>query len=84
MEDVESSNSCTIVVIGLDEIFSTLGVDVKMFHLLMAEVNLFHVIFNLNRVLTTTCFKKGFHIIILYLRLKNFLEKCLVQFQVYI
>ncbi len=54
------------------------------------EVNPFHVIFDLNGLLITTCFKKGGYgkasscTIILHPRLKEFLEKCLALFHVYI
>jgi len=73
-----------VVVIDLDENLSILGVDIEMFHLPMVEVSLFHVIFDLNKVLITTCFDRGSHTIIIRLGLKEFVNKCFVQFQVYI
>jgi hypothetical protein len=73
-----------LLQVSLDEILLTLGVDFTMHHLFMAEVGPFHVIFDLNGVLITTCFDKGSHNIILCLGLKELLEKCLEQFQVYI
>lgn len=79
-KDMESPNTCVIVAIGLDEIPSTSSVDAKMPHSLMVEMNLFHVIFNLNKVLITTHFNRGSHIVILHFGLKEFLEKCLAQF----
>jgi hypothetical protein len=84
VKDMESPNSHVVVAIGLDEIPFTLGVDVKVFHLLVTEVNLFHVIFDLNEVLIVTHFNRGFHTIVLCFGLKDFLEKFLIQFQVYI
>jgi hypothetical protein len=48
------------------------------------EVNPFHMIFNLNGVLIITHFDRGSHTVIIRPGLKEFLEKCLVQFQVYI
>ncbi len=47
-EDMESPNSHEVVAIGLDEIPSTLDVNAKMLHLLTTDVNLFHMIFDLN------------------------------------
>jgi hypothetical protein len=84
VENVKSPNSHVIVVINLDEILLILGVNSMVHHSFMAEVGPFHVIFNLNGVLITTCFDKGSHNIILCLGLKELLEKCLAQFQVYI
>ncbi len=91
---MESPNSRAIVEIALDEIPSTSSidslqvfpssVDPLMLHSHVEEENPFHVIFNLNEVLITTCFDKGSHTIILHLGLKEFLKKCLAQFQVYI
>jgi hypothetical protein len=68
----------------LDEIPSTLGFDSRMPYLFIAKVNPFHMIFNLNKVLIVTRFDKCFHTVIFRLGLKEFLEKCLVQFQMYI
>jgi hypothetical protein len=83
-KNVESPNSCMVVAIYLDEIPSISSVVSKMPHLPMAKVSPFHVIFDLNGVLIATCFDKGSRIIILCLGLKEFLEKCLSQFQIYI
>ncbi len=84
VEDMELPNSRAIVAISLDEIPSTLNVDSKVPHLPMVEVSPFHVIFNLNKILITTCFNKGFHIVIFRFGLKEFMGKCLLQFQIYI
>jgi hypothetical protein len=84
VEDVWLPNSCIVVEFGLDEIPSTSSFDFAVCHLLAMEVNPFHVIFNLNGVLITTCFDKDSCIVIFRLGLKQFLEKCLAQFQVYI
>jgi hypothetical protein len=87
---MESPNSHTIIELGLDEIPSTSKIDSLMFHSLSLEVNPFHVIFDLNGVLITTCFDKGKYgkvascTIIFQPRLKEFLEKCLAEFHVYI
>jgi hypothetical protein len=70
---VDSPNSCVAFEIGLDEIPSTSGFDSIMFHLPTTKVSPFHVIFNLNKILITTCFNKGFRIVILHLGLKEFL-----------
>jgi len=73
-------NSCTIVELGLDEIPLTSGGDSPMFHSPTIEVSPFHVIFNLNKILITTCFEKcgygkaTFHTIVLRPRLKELLE----------
>jgi hypothetical protein len=80
---MESPNSHEVVAIGLDEIPSTLGVDAKMPRLPTVEVNLLHTIFDLNGVLIVTHFNRGFHAIILYFGLKNFLEKCLTQLYIW-
>ncbi len=80
-KDVELPNSCTIVAVGLDEIPSTSGVDFEEPCLPITKVNPFHVIFDLNRVLIAT---QGSHTVIFHPGLKEFLEKCLSQFQVYI
>jgi hypothetical protein len=74
---VELPNSFEIVVINLDEIRSTSSVDSTVLCSFVAEVNPFDVIFDLNGILITTCFDKGFQIVILRLGLKEFLEKCL-------
>jgi len=84
VEDVESLNSFATIEVSLDEIPLILGFDFKMPCSLTMEVIPFHVIFNLNGVLITTWFIKGFRTIILYLGLKEFLNKCLIQFQMYI
>jgi hypothetical protein len=89
-EEVESPNSHVIVELGLDEIPLTLGIDSLMPHSPSLKVSPFHVIFNPNRIMITTRFNKGgygkvaFYTIILWPRLKEFLEKCLMQFHVYI
>jgi len=82
-EDMESLNSHEVVAIGLDEIPSTLGVDAEMLRLPMAEVNLLHMIFDLNEVLIVTHFNRRFHTIIFYFGLKKFLEKCLTQLYIW-
>jgi hypothetical protein len=79
-KDRELPNSRTVVEVGLDEIPLTSSVNSEELHSSMMKVNAFHVIFDLNRVLITTCFNKGSCIIILHPRLKEFLEKCLLQF----
>jgi hypothetical protein len=84
VEDVESPNSCTVIEVGFDEIPSTLGVDFEVHFLFAKKMSPFHVIFDLNGILIATRFDRGSTIVILYPRLKEFLEKCLVQFQVYI
>ncbi len=77
VEDVESPNSCTIIVINLDEIPLTSSVNSPMFHLATTKVCPFHVIFNLNGIMITTCFDKCSYTIIFCHGLKEFLEKCL-------
>jgi hypothetical protein len=84
VEDLESPNSCMAIEVGLDEIPSTLSFDFVMVRSPIAKVSPFHVIFNLNGVLIPTRFNKCSRIIIFHLGLKEFLEKCLGQFQVYI
>ncbi len=84
VEDVELLNSFTTIEVSLDDIPLILGFDFKMPCSLTMEVSPFHVIFNLNGVLIATRFIKGFRTIILHLGLKEFLNKCLAQFQVYI
>jgi len=81
---VESPNSHMIVVVSLDVILLTLGVNFIVYCSFTVKVGPFHVIFYVNVVLITTCFNKGYHNVILRLGLKEFLEKCLAQFQVYI
>jgi hypothetical protein len=73
-----------IVAIGLDEILLASIVNSLVPYSPTMEVSPFHVIFYLNEVLITTRFDKGSHTIIFHPRLKEFLEKCLAQFQVYI
>jgi len=84
VENVESPNSHTVVEVGLDEIPSTSGVSSLMPCSHVTEVHPFHVIFDINGVLIATHFNKGFCTIIFHPRLKEFREKCLAQFQVYI
>jgi hypothetical protein len=81
VKDMESLNSCLVVEVDLNEIPSTLGFDFVVLRSLVMEVNPFHVIFNLNEVLIATHFNRGSHAIILHIGLKEFLEKCFVQFQ---
>jgi hypothetical protein len=64
VEDVESLNSRVIVVVNLDEIPLTSSVDSEVPHSPIAKVKPFHVIFNLDEVLITTCFDRGFCIVI--------------------
>ncbi len=73
VKDVESPNSHATIKRFLDEISSTSGFDSKMPHLFLAEVNSFHMIFNLNRVLIATRFDRGFRAVIFCLGLKEFL-----------
>ncbi len=70
--------------VNLDEIPLTSNVNSPMLHSATTKVCPFHVIFNLNKIIVTTCFNKHFCTIICHHGLKEFLEKCLVQFQVYI
>jgi len=84
VENVESPNSHVIVAINLNEILLILGVNITVHYSFTVEVGPFHVIFDMNGVLITTYFDKGSHNIILCLGLKELLEKCLAQFQVYI
>ncbi len=81
---MESLNLCTVVVVSLDEIPSTLNVDSGMPCSLVTKVTSFHVIFDLNEVLIATCFDRGFSTVIPCPGLKEFLKKCLAQFQIYI
>jgi hypothetical protein len=59
VKDVESPNSCTIIEVNLDEIALILGGNSPVFHLPMAKVTPFHVIFDLNASLITTHINKG-------------------------
>jgi hypothetical protein len=77
VENVESPNSRTVVVVDFDEIFLISGVDSEVPCLPMVEVSPLHVIFNLNGVMITTHFDKGFCTVIFCPSLKEFLEKCL-------
>jgi len=81
---VESPNSHAVVEVGFDEIPLTSSFDSIVFRLLTMELNPFHAIFYLNIVIIATRFDRGSHTIILHPGLKEFLEKCFVQFQVYI
>jgi hypothetical protein len=87
---VELLNSRVVIEVGLDEIPSTLGGDSAMPHLPIMEMNPFHVIFYFNKFLITTRFDKGKYgktascTVIFHPGLKEFMEKCLVQFHVYI
>ncbi len=87
---MDSLNSCIVVELGLDKIPSTSGGDSQMLLLPSPKMNSFHAIFDLNGVLITTHFNKGgygkvaSHTIILWPILKEFLEKCLMQFHIYI
>jgi hypothetical protein len=69
---------------------STLGVDSPIFHSPSPKVSPLHVIFNLNKKLVATHFDKGIYqrvpspIVVLKLGLKKFLERCVMQFHVYI
>jgi len=80
---VEWPNS-RVVKIGFDEILSTLSVDSTMFHSLAVKVSPFHVIFYLNKILIATHFNKCSCTIIFHFGLKEFMEKYLAQFEVYI
>jgi len=80
-EDVESLNSCLVVEVSLNEIPSTLGFDSTTPCSLAITVSPFHVIFDLNKVLIVTHSNRSSHTIIFRPRLKEFLEKCLAQFQ---
>jgi hypothetical protein len=81
---VESPNSHVAVEVGLDEMLSMSSGNSPLPCLHAMEVSPFYVIFDLNRILITTQFDKGFCTVIIHLGLKEFLEKCLTQFQVYI
>ncbi len=58
MENVELANSCTIVEVNLDEIPLTSNVNSPMLHSATRKVCPFHVIFDLNGSMITTCFDK--------------------------
>ncbi len=73
---MESPNSRVAVELGLDEIPLASTFDFIVLCLLTMEVNPFHVIFYLNKVIIATCFDKGFHSVILRPGLKEFLKKC--------
>ncbi len=87
---MESPNSRTVIELGLDEIPLTSGGDSLVPLLPSPKVSSFHVIFDLNKVLIATRFDKGgygkvaSHTVILQPRLKELLEKCLMQFHNYI
>ncbi len=83
-EDVELPNSCTVVEVNLNEIPLTSSVNSPMLHSSTMNVCPFHVIFDLNGIMITTCFNKRSFTIIFHHGLKQFLEKCIAQFQVYI
>jgi hypothetical protein len=59
MEDVELLLLCPFKMLNVNEMSSTssLGIDAQMFGSPSLKVNLFHVIFYLNRVLLATPFK---------------------------
>jgi len=79
MEEMESPNSCTFIILRFDEMPLTLGVDSLVFHSPSTEMNPFHVIFYLNKILVVEHFDRGgYHkapscIVILLLGLKEFL-----------
>ncbi len=73
-----------LLKVSLDEIPSTSSVDSPVPRSHAMEVNPFHVIFNLNKILIATHFNRGSCIVTLHLGLKEFMEKCLAQFQIYI
>jgi len=81
---VESPNSCAAIEVDLDEILSTSSGNSPLPYSHVVVVSPFYVFFNLNKVLITTHFNKGSCIVIFHPRLKEFLEKCLTQFHVYI
>jgi hypothetical protein len=83
-KDVESTNSCVVVEVSLNEILLISSVNSLVLRLHTMEVSPFHVIFNLNEVLIATRFDKGYRTIFFHPILKEFLKKFLVQFQVYI
>ncbi len=79
-KDVEVPNSHVVIEVGLDEIPSILGFDSVLLHLPVMKVSPFHVICDMYGVLIATHLDRGFFIVILCPRLKEFLEKCFVQF----
>ncbi len=87
---MELPNSCASVELGLDEMPLTLRVESQVPHSPIAQMSPFHVIFYLNGVLVVTHFDRGgYHkapsrTIILQPRLKEFLNKCVAQFHMYI
>jgi hypothetical protein len=68
----------------------TSGMDSLVPHLPSLEVSVFHIIFNLNGILIATHFNTARYwrappcIVIFEPRLKEFLERCVTQFHVYI
>jgi len=80
VEDVESPNSCAIVKVDLDDIPSTTSFDSKMLCSCAMEVSPCHVIFDLNKVVITTCFDRGSHIIIFW-RNALFNSRCIFGLQ---
>jgi len=79
VEKMESPNSFTFIVLRLDEMPLTLGVDSVVLHSPSIEMNPFHVIFYLNRILGVIHVDRGgYHkapscTVILLLALKEFL-----------
>jgi hypothetical protein len=73
---VESPNSHAAIEIGLDEILSTSCGNSPLHCSHVVEVSPFYVIFDLNGILITIHFNKGFSIVIFCPSLKEFLEKC--------
>jgi hypothetical protein len=83
VEVVGLPNSCVVVEIDLDEIpFFRCQLRNASFTYNKGES--ISCDFDLNRVLIATCFNKCSRIVIFHHGLKEFLEKCLMQFQVYI
>jgi hypothetical protein len=82
VEEVESSNSHVVGELRLDEMPLISGVDSLVPRSPPLEVSLFHVIFNLNKILVATHFNKGKYgklascIVILKPRLKKSLKRC--------
>jgi len=89
-KELELPNSGTFGELKLHEMPLTLGMDSPMPHSPSSEVSPLHVIFYLNGVFVTTCFNRGeveevpSCTIIVRLGLKEFLERCIAQFHVYI
>jgi hypothetical protein len=79
-KDVEVPNSRVAIEVGLDEIPSISGFNFTVPRLPIVKVSPFHVICDLYGVLIVTRLDRGFCIVILHPRLKEFLEKCFVQF----